>query len=369
MCYNEDGPATGGPDSLSVTQSTLTDLSPLTLCCATVTAVNNCAGQSSISGLPTEICDETVDITPGVVRSLVVTGVNHEGILVTWDPPVNYEKSGLVYNISLSGTDSSSFHVTTNDRAYSYFGSLDSSVEYNASVLATSSVGSGPTLTVGGSTLPSPPPAPTNALLTVLDDDIVTLQLSWSFPNASTYQVIGYEAVMRCNEDELPMRMTPELLVTFNVDNPGSDFAWCTAQVRAESSAGKGTFSSLATIALPSKIPSTPRCYLVDDQGSSVTVSFDVTHPFSLDSLYISYKLVADYQTPASVSNMTKVFSSLSSNVLMLDVARNTGYDFQLSVCNGHGCSDYCQQLRNFTTSSVSKQRTITHTAHLYTLS
>ena len=274
-------------------------------------------------------------------------------MLVTWQPPSNYQRPELTYNISISsGGFNCSF--TTYSDTYLYIDELEPSTEYSVSVAAVSGEGMGVSVTATNSTLPSAPPSPKDPELEIVDDMAVTLRLSWSFPDADKYQIRMYEAIMRCNEQELPLQSTTGLSVDFDVTNPSSDFAWCTAQVLAVNDVGRSPFSTLADIAIPSKRPSTPRCFLVDDQGTSVTISFDVTHPFSLDTLEIRDLLVADHQNPADVNENITSFNALSSNVLVRQVDRNTKYDFQLRICNTHGCSGYCQELRNFTTSSVS---------------
>ena len=196
-------------------------------------------------------------------------------------------------------------------------------------------------------TLPDSPPPPGNPSLAVADSN--TLTLSWG----SVGGVLQYVAVLRCNEQD-PQTATvagSETSVDFNVSTPEPNFAWCTAQVQSENQVGHGRFSDLVSVAIPSSSPATPRCYLVDDQGSLVTFSFDVTHPFSFDSLSLSYKLIPDFEDESSVEEETEVFTG--NNVVMVPVSRNTIYTFRLKLCNVHGCSDYCTQLTNFTTSSV----------------
>jgi hypothetical protein len=351
-CFNEDGAATEERTILE-TQGSLTGLSPLILCCVRVTAVNNCEEPSVHRGPATEVCGETSDVVPGVVRDLIVEGVNREGILATWNPPANYERSGLTYRISVTAPGFSGAVATISDQAFYYLGSLEASQEYTVTVSAESSVGVGAGEAAMNSTLPSPPPPPSDPQLgtKAVSDDVVTLELTWNPVDNATYQVTGYVAVLRCNDDEPMSKLTTNLEVTFDVTNPGANFAWCTAQVQTVSTVGRGHFSDLVSIALPSQAPSTPRCYLVDDQGSTVTISFDVTHPFSLNSLKIRYTLVPDFQVPSSVNEIVETFNA--NNVLVLPVSRNTKYNFQLRLCNDHGCSEYCDQLRNFTTSST----------------
>ena len=202
---------------------------------------------------------------------------------------------------------------------------------------------------VVGETLPNSPLPPENSSLAVADSD--TLTLSWDADAVGG--VSKYVAVLRCNEQSPQEKeVSGTTSVDFDVSDPAPNFAWCTAQVQSENDVGRGQFSQLVSAAIPSSAPSDPRCYLVDDQGSSVTFTFDVTDPFSLDSLSLRYKLIADYEDESEVSERSEVFEG--DNRLMLSVARNTMYSFRLRLCNTHGCSQYCSQLTNFTTSSVS---------------
>ena len=355
-CYRENGTVTGTPTVAAgaQTEGSITGLPPVTLCCVRVAARNNCPGQAPLSGPLSEVCTETDDVIPGAVRSLTVAGVNREGILVTWNPPANYERSGLEYSITVTAPNFDTVMDTKTDQGYYYLGSLEASKGFTVTVSARSGEGEGAAKQAVVSTLPDAPPPPSNPRLSVVNATAVTLELSWDSVDTDVYQVTGYMAVMRCNEDVLDVKttMSQNTSVTFDVMNPGSSFTWCTAQVQTENAIGLGQFSDLVSIAVPSLSPSTPRCYLVDDQGSAVFISFDVTHPFSLDSLEIRYRLIADFQEPDSVQDKSVLFTS--SNMLTLNVSRNTRYEFQLRLCNTRGCSDYCRQLSNFTTSSVS---------------
>lgn len=343
-CYNETGTQTN-TRTVQHGQSTsgsLSSLLPLTLCCVRVSTVNNCPSQSLLNGPPSEICGSTDDVTPGTVTSLTATGVSREAILITWGPPDNYRRSGLEYVVSIT---SDGFSTVTNSNFY-YRGELEAAQQYTVSIQARSGVRLGDPMQVVGETLPNSPLPPDNPSLTVADSD--TLTLSWNAVNG----VSDYVAVLRCNEQSPQEKEVSGTTVDFDVSDPAPNFAWCTAQVQSENSVGRGQFSELVSAAIPSSAPSDPRCYLVDDQGSSVTFTFDVTDPFSLHSLSLRYKLIADYEDEAEVRETSEVFEG--DNRLTLSVARNTMYSFRLRLCNTHGCSQYCSQLTNFTTSSVS---------------
>lgn len=271
--------------------------------------------------------------------------MSREAILITWGPPDNYRRSGLDYVVSVTSAGFSS-EATVTDSNFYYRGELEAARQYTVSIRARSGAGLGDSTEVVGETLPNSPLPPENPSLAVADSD--TLTLSWNAVGG----VSEYVAVLRCNEQSPQEKEVSGTTVDFDVSDPAPNFAWCTAQVQSENDAGHGRFSQLVSAAIPSSAPSDPRCYLVDDQGSSVTFTFDVTDPFSLDSLSLRYKLIADYGDEAEVNEMSRTFEG--DNRLTLSVVRNTMYSFRLRLCNTHGCSQYCSQLTNFTTSSVS---------------
>ena len=339
---------------------TIDSLSPLTLCCVQVAAISSCPGEPTLSGPLTETCGVTNDTIPGGVTSLTVTGVNREGILITWNPPDNYARSGLEYRVTVSASNFVTIETTLYDQAYYYLGGLEASKEFSVSVLAMTGLGGDSSVQAVGSTLPDPPDPPSNPTLSVVDDnDNVTLELSWQPVETAT----EYIAVLRCNEEDPIVKNTTSTSTTFTVTDPEERFAWCTSQVQSKNDVGLGQFSELVSIALPTSAPSTPRCFLVDDQGSAIFISFDVTHPFSLNSLLIKYKNIPDFQDANSVDEIVKQFTS--TNVLSVNVSRKTHYEFQLRLCNSHGCSEYCDQLMNFTTSSVSNFKLIHTHVHI----
>ena len=339
----------------TVRQGTIDNLSVLTFCCVTVTPVNNCPAQDLVVGLPRQACARSRDVVPGPVRSLTVQPLNQRGLLILWSPPENYAIPGLEYIVSISESEGGLVGTTSVfDVSYLSVDQLEPSTLYTVTVAAKSSRDEGESKMANGSTLPPPPPPPTDLQLTAVatNSSLVIFRLSWSHPDAATYQVTGYEAMMRCNEEELdPVTSTSSSQsAMFTLHDPASNFAWCTAQVLAVNNVGRGQYSSLVSIAVPNTSPSTPRCYLYNDQGTDISISFDVTHPFSLDSLEIEY--ILNRLDTSEIVYESRPFNS--SNVLNLPVARETRYDFQLRLCNTHGCSGYCQQLRNITTKLVS---------------
>ena len=346
-CYLESGVNTN-PLTTEETSSSISSLLPLTLCCVRVTPVNTCQGQATLRGPPTEICNSTSDITPGLVTSLMATPVSREAILITWAPPTNYQRSGIDYVISVSAPNFEATVTDVTDVNHYYMGGLEPAKEYTISVCAGSGGGMGDVAVVRETTLPNSPSPPDNLIFNVADSN--TLVLSWG----AVEGVSQYVVVFRCNKEESQTEMVtaPATSVNLNVANPTPNFAWCTAQVQSENSVGRGEFSDLVSVAIPASAPATPRCYLLDDQGSSVSFSFDVTHPFSLDSLSLRYKLIPDFEDENSVNEEAEMFTG--NNVVAVAVSRNTMYSFRLRLCNSHGCSDYCTELSNFTTSSVS---------------
>ena len=210
-------------------------------------------------------------------------GVNQEGILATWNPPANYERSGLEYRIVISAPKFSTVDTTTNDRGYFYLGSLSASKAFTVTVSARSSEGVGPAQEARGTTLPPSPPPPTNPRLSIVDSSVVTLNFSWSYDDVVLYQVTRYVAVLRCNEGEEESKITEEMSVTFDVTDPETNFAWCTAQVQAENEdVGRGQFSALASIALPSTAPSnavpnvSPRYVVMDVVAMAIIATVTV---------------------------------------------------------------------------------------------
>lgn len=325
---------------------TINALSPLTLCCARVTAVSDCISQPPLLGPPSEVCRETSDVVPDAVASLTVEGANGNGIFGYWEPPANYQRPGLNYNISITSNTTTSMFVT--QQTYFYRDSLEPLIEYTVTVVPVSGEGEGLSRDAVNTTLLPTPPPPISPTLQA-DGNVLTL--SWSLNSVEAYGVVGYTAELRCNEEDPVINTTDDKMatsVTFN-RNIGDNFVWCAAKIQAENGVGKGQFSKLASTALPNTVPSKPRCFLVDDRGSQISISFDVTHPFSLESLSISYTIMSK-----SGSNSSSLpFNSLAANVISIPVSRNTNYDFQLRVCNTHGCSDSCEELRSFTTSPV----------------
>lgn len=289
---------------------------------------------------------------PEAVSSLTVEGANRDGIVTFWNPPSNYQRPGLNYTLSISSPNIATLMYTT-QHTYFYMDSLEALIEYTVTVVPESSEGAGPSNEATSTPLLPPPPPPSDPILRTDAVDPNILILSWTLNSVEIYNVRRYVAELRCNEENPVVKTIEDGMTTsvmFNIPNMADNFVWCAAQLQAENDVGKGRFSELASTALPNTVPSKPRCYLVDDKGSKISISFDVTHPFSLDSLRISYAI-----TSKSYSNSSNLpFASLSANVLSIPVSRNTNYNFQLRVCNTHGCSDSCEELRNFTTSPVS---------------
>ena len=325
------------------------DLKPLTHCCVTVSTTNMCSSQPPIEGLPAQLCSRTSDVVPGDIRALTIEALSPFGLLAIWEPPENYQRSGLTYNIRVEDTTPTLIPTdSVTDLTSYYIGNLMANTLYSIAITAESGEGVGNPVTMNGSTLPSAPAPPTNPTLSIIGP--LELMLTWDDATAADFSVSEYRAVWRCNELDNGTS-TPGMSITIDISDPGADFAWCTAQVQAINNIGQSDYSELADIAIPSRIPSQPRCFLNDDFGSTITVSFDVTYPFSLGSLTVNYTLISDF----GLIRMPEVqFDANSSNVFSVAVSRNTRYSFELNVCNRFGCSPPCQDLLNFTTSTVS---------------
>lgn len=353
-CYDSIRGVQTNTFTTTSTTHTTTNLGPLTYCCVTVHAVHTCeidGVSTQVLGLPAQLCGRTLDTVPLAVSNLNVLRVSPSALLPTWEPPSNYQRRGLIYTITVNSAMGNIVRgpFTVTDGLSDYIDGLDSNTLYSVTVKATSTAGMGPQEDRMVTTLPSAPPPPQNLRLTAVDSD--TVQLIWNDSNRQSHNVTQYFAVLRCNE-ALQNDTTTDLSIRFTIPRPTADFAWCTAQVQSVNTVGRSAFSNLANVVVPSRAPEQPRCFLVDDIGSQVSISFDVTYPFSVEGMRVEWNLSAHFRTE-EVRRDTFNFNSSTSNRISVPVSRNTRYDFQLRICNRHGCSGYCR-LSNFTTSSVS---------------
>ena len=354
VCYDSIHGVQTNTFTTTSTTHTTTNLGPLTYCCVTVHAVHTCeidGVSTQVLGLPAQLCGRTLDTVPLAVSNLNVLRVSPSALLPTWEPPSNYQRRGLIYTITVNSAMGNIVRgpFTVTDGLSDYIDGLDSNTLYSVTVKATSTAGMGPQEDRMVTTLPSAPPPPQNLRLTAVDSD--TVQLIWNDSNRQSHNVTQYFAVLRCNE-ALQNDTTTDLSIRFTIPRPTADFAWCTAQVQSVNTIGRSAFSNLANVVVPSRAPEQPRCFLVDDIGSQVSISFDVTYPFSVEGMRVEWNLSAHFRTE-EVRRDTFNFNSSTSNRISVPVSRNTRYDFQLRICNRHGCSGYCR-LSNFTTSSVS---------------
>ena len=339
-------------DSSTLTSGSVMDLEPLTYCCVTVTAVNTCdinGVSTSVDGLDYVECQQTNDIAPGPVRDLTVTALSPTSLLVVWTPPANYGRPGLTYTITIDSVNP----VSVLDQTNYFIDDLTANTEYSIGVSGSSGAGSGSEVSVTQSTSPAAPDPPTSPVLTFPDPgDLTRLTFTWNDTTSVTFDVMEYRAFVRCNEFEDSMNVSStDMTVDFVIDDPGSDFSWCTGQVQAVNSVGRSRFSELADVVVPSRVPSQPRCFLTDDFGSAVNISFTITDPFSLSELNVMYTIESDL----AVETRSYLFNAENgTNDVIVQVTRNTVYDFQLVLCNVAGCGLPCQELRNFTTSTVS---------------
>ena len=348
-CYDPVRGVQTNTFTTTTTTHTTENLAPLTYCCVTLRA-NTCE-IDGVLGLPAQLCGQTLDTVPVAVSNLNILRVSSSALLPTWEPPSNYWRKGLNYTIAVNSAMGNMVRVpfTVTDRLSYYIDGLTANTLYTVTVTARSTVGTGPQEGRTVTTLPSAPPPPQNPRLTAADSD--TVQLMWDDPNRQQYNVTQYFAVLRCNE-VLRNDTTNDMSISFDIPHPTADFAWCTAQVQSINSIGRSMFSDLANTVVPSRAPEQPRCFLVDDVGSQLNISFDVTYPFSVEGMTVEWRLTPDYRTEGVIQDAFN-FTSDTSNRVSIPVSRNTRYNFQLRICNRHGCSGYCL-LSNFTTSSVS---------------
>lgn len=323
------------------TMYTLTDLSPLTRCCASVQAVSNCSNvdyrsESELS------CSITEDGIPGPVDQLTVTP-NPNALLVTWLPPSNYTNPSLRYNVSWK-SDESDFTYTKMylDQLYFYINDVNQSQTYTVTVEAISMRGVGPTALVIGMTLPDIPSAPHDVNISFSG---CSMTVSWSHDDRDDYDVMMYRVRAHCNDQSYTREVvsTGGLDTTIsNICEEGTVIAWCTAQVQALNTIGYGEYSLVADEVFPPFTPPTPMCFKsIDSVSMTVFISYTVTYPFSLDDLVAVYTVdPSDSVTivPASGGSFN------GTNMIVLSsLDRTLMYTFRLRLCtSANVCSDYC---------------------------
>ena len=360
QCYNTSSFMTEEyTDKVETLSYTIINLQPLTRCCIEVTTVTRCSNETlqSESALA---CNQTLDDLPGPVEQLQGVSPNPESIFVTWYPPLNYSNPSLTYEIQWFSSDILIDSCFVLDNLYFFIEGLNASTVYTIHVNAFSSVGYGSTMIASYETLPSVPSSPDSVNIQ-FDNTDCKMTVGWSHDKDED-SVTQYRIRAHCNRMEYEATVDKDTMShTFNDICNGdiTALAWCTAQVQAVNEVGSSDYSSFAESVYPQSTPSTPTCYIANDLGNMVSISYTITAPYALDMLSVNYSLVP---TPANHSLDTNR-SFDGNNVLnFTGLSRSSVYLFRLMLCDMDNiCSDPCEL--NFTTSQVHVYSIITHCA------
>lgn len=316
---------------------------PFTSCLIDVHSENTC-NSVTYSGPAVNVHLRTSDVAPGPVQNLSAIAINDHSLFVTWEPPLNYMRPGLNYSVNIADdADAFAGHARILDQTYFFMNmNLTPNTPYKVEVKAISSVDMSMDTTVNIMTKSSLPSPPDNVQFLAVEGNGVTL--GWNVQS----DVVNYTVFWKCNEMDGNITTTNASILISNSINLGSSYTWCTARVQSANEVGLSDLSAAVTTVIPQSVPPPPICFLVDNQGSSVTFSFTVTAPFALNELNVHWQLNTSSTT--TVSNNRQQFENSSLTIL---VERNTEYIFSLRLCNLQGCGDYCSSIA-FTTNTVS---------------
>ena len=336
----------------------ISSLQPTTLCCIRVFPNLTC-GDETFLGDERQACETTNDGSPGSVDGLTATTSSPQSVLVRWYPPLNYSVPGISYLITAvpeGGMANSVSEATFN--LFFHLTDLQNDTEYTISVSARTKDGllEGPAETVTATTFPSYPDPPTDVSISISN---CILTVTWDDPTNDKYGVDNYMVFIRCNRfTENKTVGSNDRSAQFNIC-PGNEnspsFSWCSTQVMSENDVGPSDFSQWTSVIVPLQDISTPQCFITEDRGYSVFISYTVTAPYALDALYYQYSL--ENKMGLSVDSQTAVINSTTNNTLeLMNVVRNTEYVFRLRLCDGSRspnlCSSHC--VISFNSSSVS---------------
>lgn len=348
---------------VTATAHTLSSLPPLTLCCITVFQKGTCVG-ADVNGLPAQTCGMTLDAPPLCATNLTVTATSYSSLLVQWNSPPN-AVPGLNYTIQVMANSMLVNTLYSLTNTFAFVSDLEPNTNYTVHLNVESTGGSGSGSASGsgaggctvaeGSTPMGTPPAPTNVSLDTMD---CTLIGSWWDASKTSYNVVNYGVYARCNDilvnASVPsdaMSVNLNICDTSNSVPLGGALSWCTLQVQSCDSISCGQFSELALTVIPSNTPAKPLCFITEEVGTRVFISFTLSAPFALDDLTVDYSLV-------TTSDMQQVNKSTipfdGSNTLSFSgLFRNLEYQFSLKLCdNVVNCGDSCTL--NFTPNTVS---------------
>lgn len=337
----------------SVTSIPISRLQPLTYCCVTISASHSTCSDST-PGPSKEQCEQTQDTLPDEVRNLQLSVVSPTSIFATWNSPVNYQRPGLTYTLTVSvqgSVETNPRTETVTELTYFLIEGLTPNTPYTVSVAAATAQNVNSAFVSSSiTTSPLPPSKPINPSFTLSSSSPLKVTISWSPPEDSgtSAPVIDYTTRLRCNDFEFAPETSTATMVDIDLSQING-LAWCTAVVRARNMVGFGDYSLLANTVIPSTLPTKPRCYFTENSGANASISFTVTYPFSLNQASVNWTL---YRSNQPILMDASDFNSNSPNVIYVAVERESSYQFQLQFCNEYGCGDYCDMIE-FTTTTV----------------
>ena len=314
---------------------------PRILCCANVQPVTVCRNIRNI-GIPQVVCGQSNDITPGPVVNLNVSdnSVGINSFVIHWDLPVNYNSSGLTFEVLVSGRP-----IYTVEQ-FLFVGNLEACEEYLVSVTSESSISrSNESRTLVVRTKPSLPSIPANVRLSY-DNSSGTLLMSWNMPSemCSTQTITYYRIKWGC-DGNIVLQNSTNLVVTLT---SSVNFSVCFAVVQSCDNYGRCSGFTEQEVFLSTAIPApTLECYSYSESLSNVKVAFLFPSPFVTSQLTINWTLI-DINVNKELS-LAFFYNESSTNVINLVTDSNTQYEFNIFACNVYGCGNTC--FLNFSTS------------------
>ena len=323
----------------------LSNILPLTLCCAQIRAITTCNGNGSyFIGNPVGICEQTQNTPPSVVTNLMAPDIDHTSFGLTWDPPLNFNTTpGVMYDICVDGQK-----FTVTDATYFYVSNLEPCTTYSVQVSAyIPGVGSPSSLRINVTTRTPFPPPPQDVTMSVQTDHDSTptmLMLMWNEPSQSdcnNYNIQTYKIYLRCSDYENETVVNSSLLsVNLQLSDTVLTLGWCVSSIQScRADMMCGNFSNQAQVTLPPQPPPQPICFIfLSELSSEVTISYAITQPFQTDDFMVNWMLNSTGQLPRRDS----FTYNTSVNVFNITTDINTEYDFELEVCNAYGCGPSC---------------------------
>ena len=353
VCYDHVALSVNEAIYSSVSELTLTlgSLRPLTLCCIKVFQNAICM-EEELTGLPVQMCNTTLADAPECPANLNAIPTSYRSLLVQWDTPSN-AVLGLNYTVRIETVETDPAVPIplehSLDNTFAFVNGLEPNTSYNVSLSVAGMEGSGGssgecTYTVGNTPIGTPP-APVNVKLTSGE---CTLIGSWSDPAKSSYNVTNYLAYARCNDIIFMDNISSDAMsVNFSICDAsgtlrGGDLSWCTLQVQGCDGFSCGQLSELALTMVPDSKPGRPLCFITEEVGSRVLISYTLPAPFALEYLFVKYSLMQTSDM-SLINGDNKPFDG--NNVLSFpDLFRGQEYSFSLQLCddNGTKCGESC---------------------------